>query len=99
MSYTAGSGVVPPVSLGTVDRHGVVIRCEPSAPEALATTSGASRTYAGGPTITDTNEPKQTPTDRLIHSLGNHLTLIETHAAQCRQQLAELALTIEAAKS
>jgi hypothetical protein len=32
----------------------------------------------------------------VIRSLGNHLTLIETHAAQCRRQLAELALILEA---
>jgi hypothetical protein len=36
------------------------------------------------------------PTERLIHSLGNHLTLIETRAEQCRRQLVEFALTIEA---
>jgi hypothetical protein len=33
----------------------------------------------------------------VIRSLGNHLTLIETLAAQCHRQIAELALTIEAA--
>jgi len=32
-----------------------------------------------------------------VRSLGNHLTLIETHAAQCRRQRAEFALAIEAA--
>jgi hypothetical protein len=43
------------------------------------------------PTITSPT----TPAERLIRSLGNHLTLIETHAAQCRRQLAELALALE----
>jgi hypothetical protein len=49
--------------------------------------------------LPDDNEPQPTATERLIRSPGNHLTLIETHAAQCRRQVAELALTIEAAKS
>jgi len=47
----------------------------------------------------DDQSEQPTATERRIHSLGNHLTLIKTHAAQCRRQLAELALTIEAAKS
>jgi hypothetical protein len=43
----------------------------------------------------DANDPPApTATERLIHSLGNHLTLIETHAAQCRRQFAELTLTL-----
>jgi hypothetical protein len=62
----------------------------------MQATPGRSRTYAGGPTLTDSNEPQPTPTERVIRSLGNHLTLIETHAAQCRRQLAELALILEA---
>jgi hypothetical protein len=41
--------------------------------------------------------PAISATERLIRSLGNHLTLIETHAAHCRWQIAELARTIEAA--
>jgi hypothetical protein len=44
----------------------------------------------------DANEPLElSPTERILRSLGNHLTLIETHAAQCRRQLAELALILE----
>ena len=39
--------------------------------------------------------PAISATERIVRSLGNHLTLIETHAAQCRRQLAEFALTIE----
>ena len=42
------------------------------------------------------DDPQPSPTKRLIRSIGNHLTLIETHAAPCRRQLAELALTIGA---
>ena len=39
----------------------------------------------------DSNDaPALTPTERLVRSLANHLTLIETHAAHCRRQLAEL---------
>jgi hypothetical protein len=49
--------------------------------------------------LPDDNEPQPTPTERLVRSLGNHLTLIETHAAQCRRQGAELALILEGAKS
>ena len=46
----------------------------------------------------DANDPPEpTPTERLVRSLGNHLALIETHAAQCRRQPAEFALTIKAA--
>jgi hypothetical protein len=45
----------------------------------------------------DANDPPTpSPTKRVLHSLSNHLTLIDTHAAHCRRQLAELALTIEA---
>jgi len=42
----------------------------------------------------EATQPQPTPAKRVIRSLGNHLTLIETHAAQCRRQIAELALTI-----
>jgi hypothetical protein len=49
--------------------------------------------------LTDDTQPQPTPTERLIRSLGNRLTLIETHAEHGRRQLAELALAIEAAKS
>jgi hypothetical protein len=47
--------------------------------------------------MSDATQPSPTPsgTERLLRSLGNHLTLIETHAAQCRRQLAELALILE----
>jgi hypothetical protein len=44
----------------------------------------------------DEEAEKPTPTEHVIRSLGNHLTLIETHAAHGRRQLAALALTIEA---
>jgi hypothetical protein len=45
--------------------------------------------------MSDANDPPEpTPTERLLRSLGNHLAL-ETHAAQCRRQLAKFALTIE----
>jgi len=49
-------------------------------------------------TMSDATEqpPAISATERIVRSLGNHLTLIETHAAQCRRQLAEFALTIEA---
>jgi hypothetical protein len=46
--------------------------------------------------VTAEDQPESpSATERLIHSLGNHLTLIETHAAQCRRQVAELALILE----
>jgi hypothetical protein len=38
-------------------------------------------------------------TAKLFHSLGNHLTLIETHTDHIRGQLALLAVAIEGAKS
>jgi len=47
----------------------------------------------------DNEQPQPTPTERLVRSMGNHLTLIRDTAAQRRRQLAELALVIEAAKS
>jgi hypothetical protein len=40
--------------------------------------------------------PAISATERILHSLGNHVSLIETPAKQCRRQLAELALTIDA---
>ena len=42
------------------------------------------------------DDPQPNPTERLIRSMGNHLTLIETHAAQARRPIAEFALTREA---
>jgi hypothetical protein len=40
--------------------------------------------------------PPTTETERILHSLGNHLTLIETHTDHIRRQLALLAVAIEA---
>jgi hypothetical protein len=40
--------------------------------------------------------PELSATERPFRSLGNHLSVIETHAADCRRQLAELALVVEA---
>jgi hypothetical protein len=43
--------------------------------------------------MTDADDPvPPSPTERIIHSLGNHLALIETRAAQCRRQPAQFAL-------
>jgi hypothetical protein len=39
--------------------------------------------------------PTPSPTERLLRSLGNHLSLIATHAEHMRRQLAELAGIIE----
>jgi hypothetical protein len=47
--------------------------------------------------MSDANDaPEPTPTERILHSLGNHLTLIETHTDHIRRQLALLAVAIEA---
>ena len=46
--------------------------------------------------MTDANEPAPpSETERILHSLGNHLTLIETHADHIRRRLALLAHAIE----
>jgi hypothetical protein len=46
--------------------------------------------------MSDANEPEPpSETAKLFHSLGNHLTLIETHADHIRRQLALLAVAIE----
>jgi len=48
----------------------------------------------------DANDsPPPSETAKLFHSLGNHLTLIETHTDHIRRQLELLAVAIEAAKS
>jgi hypothetical protein len=45
----------------------------------------------------DANEPEPPfETERILHSLGNHLTLIETHTDHIRRRLALLAVAIEA---
>jgi hypothetical protein len=50
--------------------------------------------------MTDANEPAPpSETERILHSLGNHLTLIETHTDHIRRQLALLAAAIGAAKA
>ena len=47
--------------------------------------------------MSDPNEPEPpSETQRILHSLGNHLTLIETHTDHIRPQLALLAVAIEA---
>jgi hypothetical protein len=46
--------------------------------------------------MTDANDPPPiAETERILHSLGNHLTLIETHTDHIRRQLALLAVAIE----
>jgi hypothetical protein len=47
--------------------------------------------------MSDATDPPEPPseTERIIHGIGNHITLCETHLAQVRVQLALLAHRIE----
>ena len=59
--------------------------------------SGLPDTLGEASDITDSNDaPAPSETERILHSLGNHLTLIETHTDHIRRQLALLAVAIEA---
>ena len=73
-----------------------------SAPGVLATPRAlADNLTRRSPTMSDATDGAVPPTEteRILHSLGNHLTLIETHADHIRRQLALLAIAIEAAKA